>query len=193
MQEHPQCIQLDPVLGKAPAAPTVCPQWQDQGPRSTGHPVLACTQCHQRSVRLCLPLVHIAPEQLGDGTCRSGHPRCGQSPPERAGAPRLGVCPPTTHRTPHGLCPLPPPLLCSKSSSSITAAPMGRPACPAHPDICDWVQAEGDIFLGHSWDMGPRKTTHLKQHPEFVSSSDNQERFIMSPRTFCIDFPGLSC
>lgn len=70
---------------------------------------------------------------------------------------------------------------------------MGRPACPAHPDICDWVQAEGDIFLGHSWDMGPRKTTHLKQHPEFVSSSDNQERFIMSPRTFCIDFPGLSC
>jgi len=42
--EHPQRTQLDPVLRKAPAAPTMRPQWRDWAPHPMGHPVPPRTQ-----------------------------------------------------------------------------------------------------------------------------------------------------
>ena len=158
-----------------------------------GHPVPPCTQSHrvpcthQRSVGLCLPLVHITPEQLGDGTHWPEHPWMRPEPQgwglahRLATAPRAGCtpwCQPAT------------PLPRSKACSSVTATLTGHPAYPAGPDAGERIRAEAAILFGHSLDTGPQETAHLKRHPEFVSYGDATGRVLSCPHApFVLTFP----
>lgn len=117
------------------------------------------TRPPQPSVGLCLPLVHIAPEPLDSGMCRTGHPGHGRSP-------GLGARPPGGQRT-H---PAPAPPVPRSG-----AAAAGQP----HSLLLQRVQLSwhrawcpSGACRGHSPGTAPREPPPLQQRPGFVTRSD---------------------
>lgn len=77
-----------PCAGRSPGSARRASAVAGLGSPSHGTPKSHRAPCtHRRSVGLCLPLVHMAPEQLGDGTHRPGHPWTRPEPHGGTGTP----------------------------------------------------------------------------------------------------------